>query len=171
MAFANGPRESTFARYRGGVNTPVPGPRTRRPDLADASAVPTITGLRSWGAVLVAVLLTALGAAIDGSVNAQLSWGFRIGFVLGVALAALLVRRASIFTAMVQAPLVMVVVIVVALRLMSSESMKITAIKIITAFPTMLTGSVVALLLCVVRILAQPMRRPKQASTPQSVHV
>jgi fumarate reductase subunit D len=133
--------------------------------------VPTITGLRSWGAVLVAVLLTAIGAAIDGSVNGELSWGFRIGFVLGVALAAVLVRRASIFTAMVQPPLVMVVLIFVALRLLASESMKITAIKVITAFPTMLTGTVVALLLCVLRIFAQPMRRPQEASKAQSVSV
>ncbi|MET3806707.1 hypothetical protein ABIB25_003727 [Nakamurella sp. UYEF19] len=153
------------------MNTPDNRPVPSRPTLANASAVPTITGIPSWAAVLVAVLLTALGATFDGLVSGVLTWGFRIGFVAGVALAAVLVRRGSIFTAMVQAPLVMVVVIYISLRLLATERMTITLIKVVDAFPTMLIGTAVAVLLCVIRIFAQPLRRPKKAPAPQRANV
>lgn len=143
---------------------------TTRPSVANSSAFSSITGLRSWGAVLVAVVLTAVGATLDGMISGVLTWGFRIGFVAGVCVAAVLVRRASIFTAMVQAPLVMVVVIFISLRLLATERMTITLIKVVNAFPTMLIGTALALLICVIRIFAQPMRRPKTAPVAQRVH-
>ena len=111
--------------------------RSSRPSLEDASAVSTVRGIPSWGAILVAVGLTAFGAVIDGIVTGTLSWGFRLGFVAGVGLAALLVRRGSIFTALVQPPLVMVVVSFISLRLMGSERTTISLIKVVNAFPTM----------------------------------
>ena len=136
-----------------------------RPGAANASALPTILGLRSWGAVLVAVVLTALGATFDGLVSGVLTWGFRVGFVAGVCLAAVIVRRASIFTAMVQPPLVMVAVIFISLRLLASERVTITLIKVVNAFPTMLIGTTLAVVICVIRIFAQPLRR-RAKSTP-----
>ena len=139
--------------------------------MANASALRSIAGIPSWGAVLVALVLTALGATVDGLVSGTPSWGFRVGFVAGVALAALLVRRASIFTALVQPPLVMVVVIFIALRLMASERMTITLIKVVNTFPTMVVGTAVAVVLCVVRLFAQPLRRPAPDPSPQRVHV
>lgn len=161
----------TSARYRGGVNTPAPRPSTSRPSTADASAVPTIAGVPSWGAVIVAVALTAIGATVDGLASGVLTWGFRLGFVGGVALAALLVRRGSIFTSMVQPPLVMVVVIFIALRLLSSERTTITLIKVVNAFPTMVIGTAVAVLLCVIRIFAQRLHHSKQSPVVQRAHV
>ena len=149
---------------------PASRPAQYRPTVANASAIPTIAGIPSWGAVLVALALTALGAAIDGLASGVLSWGFRLGFVGGVALAALLVRRGSIFTAMVQPPLVMVVVIFISLRLLSSERMTITLIKVVNAFPTMLIGTAVAVVLCVIRIFAQPMRRTKKSAVAPQQH-
>ena len=142
-----------------------------RPTMADASAMPTVAGIPSWGAVLVAVVLTALGAAVDGWLSGTPAWGFRIGFVSGVALAALLVRRGSIFTAFVQAPLVLVSVIFAALRLMSSERMTISLIKVVNTFPTMVVGTALAVLLCVIRIFAQPLRRSARQPVPQRAHV
>jgi hypothetical protein len=135
--------------------------------LEDASAVSTVRGIPSWGAVLVAVVLTSVGAAIDGMVTDPpvLAWGFRLGFIAGVAVAALLVRRGSIFTAMVQPPLVMAVVSFVALRLMASDRTTISLIKLVNAFPTMVVGTAVAVLLCVVRIFAQPLRGSKPATS------
>lgn len=150
---------------------PAPRPQSSRPTLANASALRAVAGIPSWGAVLVALVLTALGATVDGLVSGTPSWGFRVGFVAGVALAALLVRRGSIFTALVQPPLVMVVVIFVALRLMSSERMTITLIKVVNAFPTMVIGTAVAVVLCVIRILAQPLRRVAPDPAPQRLHV
>lgn len=144
---------------------------TTRPTAANASALPTISGLRSWGAVLIAVVLTGLGATFDGLVSGVLTWGFRIGFVGGVCLAAVLVRRASIFTAMVQPPLVMVVVIFISLRLLATERMTFTLIKVVNTFPTMLIGTVLALLICVIRLFAQPMRRrPRVTPVAQRAH-
>ncbi len=84
---------------------------TRSP-IADARCCPAVRGLPSWAVILLAVVLTLGGAAIDGLTSGALSWGLRIGFYLGVVLAALLVRRGSIFTAMVQPPLVLVVGVV-----------------------------------------------------------
>lgn len=149
----------------------APRPPSSRPTLANASAIRTVAGIPSWGAVLVALVLTALGATVDGLATGTPSWGFRIGFVAGVALAALLVRRASIFTALVQPPLVMVVVIFVALRLMASERMTITLIKVVNTFPTMVVGTAVAVVLCVVRIFAQPLRRSVRDPALQHTHV
>lgn len=153
------------------MNTPAPRPSPHRPTTANASAIPTTAGIPSWGAVIVAVVFTAVGATIDGVASGVLTWGFRVGFVAGVALAALLVRRGSIFTAMVQPPLVMVVVIFVALRLLSTERTTITLIKVVNAFPTMVVGTAVAVLLCVIRIFAQPLRHSKEIPVAQRAHV
>ncbi len=144
--------------------------RSSRPGLENASAAPTVRGIPSWGAILVALGLTALGATIDGMVSGTLTWGFRLGFVAGVGLAALLVRRGSLFTAMVQPPLVMVAISFISLRLMSSERTTISLIKVVNSFPTMVVGTAFAVLLCIVRIFAQPLRRPKPPVT-QHAHV
>ena len=117
-----------------------------------------------------AVVLTALGATVDGLASGTPSWGFRVGFVAGVALAAVLVRRGSIFTALVQPPLVMVVVIFISLRLMASERMTITLIKVVNTFPTMVVGTAVAVVLCVIRIFAQPLRRSAPDPALQHTH-
>jgi len=61
---------------------------------------------------------------VDGFTTGLLAWGLRIGFYLGVVLAALFVRRGSIFTAMVQPPLVLVIGIVL---LVAAAAMKNTS--------------------------------------------
>ena len=82
------------------------------------------------------------GTAVDGLTTGVLAWGLRLGFYLGVVLAALLVRRASIFTAMVQPPLVLVVGIVVGGMLFADTGgLYGTALKIIGTFPTMAIGT------------------------------
>jgi len=146
-------------------------PHTRQPSVANSSALPAIPGLRSWGAVLVALVLPAIGVTIDGFTSGVPTWGFRLGFVMGVALAAALIRRASIFTAIVQAPLVMAAVLYSALRLMDTERVTITLAKFVNAFPTMLIGTAVAVLICVIRIFAQPLRQRKTAQPLQRTHV
>ena len=89
----------------------------------------------------------------------MLAWGLRLGFYLGVVGAALMVRRASIFTAMVQPPLVLVVGIVVGGMLFTeSGGLYGTALKIIGTFPTMAIGTAAAVLIGLIRILAQPLK-------------
>ena len=137
------------------------------PDLADASVLRTVRGVPSWGAILIAVVVTGLGAGVDAIASGTLSWGFRIGFLAGIGLAALAVRRGSIFTAMVQAPLVLVVETVIAERLMSSERLTFTLIKVVNAFPTMAIGTALGLVLGLIRILAQPLRARRPTASRQ----
>ncbi len=70
------------------------------------SVLPSVPGVPWWGAVLVAVGFTALGALIDLSLNASLGLIYNLLFVLGCVVAALAVRRRALFTAAVQPPLV-----------------------------------------------------------------
>jgi len=137
---------------------------------ADASVLSGVRGWPSWAVVVLAMVLTLGGTAIDGLTTGLLAWGLRIGFYLGVLLAALTVRRASIFTAMVQPPLVLVFGIVVGGMLFTQAGgLYGTALKIIGTFPTMAIGTAAAVLVGLIRIMAQPMRSARQAMrTPPS---
>ena len=74
---------------------------------ADQQAVlPTLRGVPWWGAVLVAVVITAVGAGIDARSTDELGATFKFCFLLGCVAAALLVRRRALFTAAAQPPLV-----------------------------------------------------------------
>ena len=127
--------------------------------LTDSSVLTSVRGWPSWAAVLLAVALTFAGTAVDGLTTGALSWGLRIGFYLGVVLAALLVRRRSIFTAMVQPPLVLVFGIIVGGWLFTNAGgMYGTALKIIGSFPTMAIGTALAVIIGLIRMVAQPLR-------------
>ncbi|MFR9729958.1 DUF6542 domain-containing protein [Saccharopolyspora sp. MS10] len=67
-------------------------------------------GIPLWGAVLIAVGGTALGASLDLVLSNTPGLIFKIGLVLGCAAAVLLVRRGNLFGPMVQPPLVATVV-------------------------------------------------------------
>ncbi len=129
--------------------------------IADASVLPAVRGWPSWAAVVFALACTLAGAGIDGLTTGQLAWGLRLGFYLGVLGAVLLVRRGSVFTAMVQPPLVLVVGIVVGGMLFTqSGGLYGTALKVINAFPTMAIGTAGAVVIGLIRLVAQPVRRP-----------
>ncbi len=133
--------------------------------LADSSVLTSVRGWPSWAVVLLAVTLTFAGTAVDGLTTGALSWGLRIGFYLGVVAAALLVRRRSIFTAMVQPPLVLVFGIVVGGSLFTNAGgMYGTALKIIGSFPTMAIGTALAVIIGLIRIVALPLRTPDHAA-------
>lgn len=135
--------------------------------LADASAFRSVRGWPSWAVIVLALVLTLGGTAVDGLSTGALAWGLRIGFYAGVVLAAILVRRASIFTAMVQPPLVVVIGIVVGGMLFTNTGgLYATALKIIGTFPTMAIGTSAAVLIGLIRILAQPLR----SATRSAVH-
>jgi len=140
---------------------------------ADASAVPSVRGLRSWGAVLVAVVLTLAGVIIN--VNSDLpdgqstGWPLRILFVGGVVLAALLVRRGSIFTAMVQPPLVLAGCLVLGDYLgPHSDGLLSSGVDLVRSFPLMVVGTAAAIVVGVIRLVAQPLRRRTSSDRPQS---
>ncbi len=136
---------------------------------ADASVLSTVRGWPSWAVILLALVLTLGGTAVDGISTGVLAWGLRIGFYLGVILAALAVRRGSIFTAMVQPPLVLIFGLVVGGMLFTNAGgLYGTALRIIGTFPTMAIGTTAAVLIGLIRILAQPMRSGRGAVRPPS---
>jgi len=139
---------------------------------ADTSVLSGVRGWPSWAVIVLALVLTLGGTAVDGLTTGLLAWGLRIGFYLGVVLAALVVRRASIFTPMVQPPLVLVVGIVVGGMLFTQVGgLYGTALKIIGTFPTMAIGTAAAVLIGLIRILAQPMRSTRQGVRTPASHV
>jgi hypothetical protein len=72
------------------------------------SVHPNLPGVPWWGAVLLAGTFTAVGFAFDaGSGDRQLSAVFSACYVLGCLLAVLAVRQNSIFTAVIQPPLIL----------------------------------------------------------------
>lgn len=140
--------------------------------LADSSAAPGVRGWPWWAVVLLALVLTLAGAAIDSWVVGTFSWGLRLGFWIGVGLAALLVQRKSVFTAMVQPPLILVVGLILGGLLFLSRSgsgskavLYDLALKLIATFPTMAIGTALAVLIGIIRIVAQPLRRRPTRAT------
>ncbi|MEV3902276.1 DUF6542 domain-containing protein [Mycobacterium sp. NPDC050551] len=85
------------------------GQRARPAVSADHRSVhPNFPGVPWWGAVLLAGTFTAIGFAFDaGSGDRQLSAVFSACYVLGCLLAVLAVRQNSIFTAVIQPPLIL----------------------------------------------------------------
>lgn len=72
----------------------------------EQSVLPAMRGVPWWGAVLIAVAVTAVGAGIDARSTSELGGTFRFCFLVGCVAAALLVRRRALFTAAAQPPLV-----------------------------------------------------------------
>jgi hypothetical protein len=74
------------------------------------SVHPSVPGVPWWGGVLIALTATAIGFAYDaGSGDKQLTNVFAALYVIGCVAAVLAVRRAAIFTAVVQPPLILFV--------------------------------------------------------------
>ncbi|MFG1931010.1 DUF6542 domain-containing protein [Mycobacterium sp. NPDC048908] len=72
------------------------------------SAHPNIPGIPWWGAVLLAITMTAVGFAYDaGSGNKELDIVFASFYVLGCVFAVLGVRQSGVFTAVIQPPLIL----------------------------------------------------------------
>ncbi|MGZ8176566.1 DUF6542 domain-containing protein [Williamsia sp. SKLECPSW1] len=86
------------------------------------SVLPTVRGVPWWGAVLVALVPTALGALIDGGSSGALSTWFRVLYVMGCVAAVLAVRRKALFTAITQPPLIAFAVALVALYSLEADS-------------------------------------------------
>jgi hypothetical protein len=74
--------------------------------------IPTIAGVPSWGAVLIAVTFSAIGFAFDaGSGSKELTFAFAVAYAIGCIAAVVAVRQASIFTAVIQPPLILFVTV------------------------------------------------------------
>ena len=74
--------------------------------------IPTIPGVPSWGAVLIAVTFTAIGFAFDaGSGSKELTLAFATAYAVGCVAAAVAVRQTGIFTTVIQPPLILFVAV------------------------------------------------------------
>ena len=132
----------------------------RRVRPADSSVLLAVRGVPSWGAILIALVFGIVGLFAGHSGGTYtVGWTFGIVFVVGIVLAVLAVRRGSIFTAMVQAPIVLTVLEFGAFKLLASQGTVFTATKIVASFPVMAVATGAALLLGLVRIIAQPLGR------------
>lgn len=84
-------------------------------------------------------------------------WIFGTIFTIGIVLATLAVRRGSLFTAMVQAPIILTLLVFCTFRFVGGQGTIFSASKIVTSFPVMAVATGAALLLALVRIIAQPL--------------
>lgn len=76
------------------------------------SIVPTLPGVPSWCAVLIAVTFAAVGFAFDaGSGGKELTAVFAGAYVVGCIAAVLVVRQSGVFTAVIQPPLILFVTV------------------------------------------------------------
>ena len=126
--------------------------------------LPDRPGVLWWVAVLVALVPTALGFAIDlarANTVGVIAWTLT---VVGILLAAAAVRRHALFTAMVQPPLVVaggLIVGYIAATLFGAINGGVLnlGLKLVSTFPLMVAATVVGLLAGLYRIYAQPLRR------------
>nr|WP_202421919.1 DUF6542 domain-containing protein [Gordonia sp. SID5947] len=117
------------------------------------SVLPTVRGLPWWGGVLVATVITSIGAAIDASNTDALGGIFKFCYLVGCVTAALAVRRRALFTAAAQPPLIAFLVGVITLYGLNadqaSSGLKSLVFKVLLpiadAFPWMLLTFLVTL--------------------------
>jgi hypothetical protein len=131
--------------------------------MAERSIIATVLGVPPLASVGVAVAFTALGVLIDVLRIGTVGIVFKVGYFTGCVLAVAWVRRRSLFTPIVQPPL-LVAVIVPALVLLvgpprsgsgMAETLLLVGAPLINAFPTMATTTAVVVGLGVGRILLQ----------------
>ncbi|MGE0777395.1 DUF6542 domain-containing protein [Mycolicibacterium sp.] len=140
------------------------------------SAHPNLPGVPWWGAVLIAVVACAIGFAFDaGSGGGELTTVFAALYVIGCLAAVLAVRRAGLFTAVIQPPLLLFVLVPSAYFLMHSSD--ISGVKdilincgypLIQRFPLMFFTSAAVLLVGLARWYfgASPARADAEPAQP-----
>lgn len=121
--------------------------------------ISSVRGIPFWGAILLAIVCTAAGGIYDEVAHGTIGWGIRIGFLIGAVLAPLAVQRKGIFTAMVQPPLVYLGVTLLLVAMLGGGTFKIRLLGVVDIFPTMAIGTGAAVLLGLIRVLAQPLRQ------------
>ncbi|GAC66518.1 DUF6542 domain-containing protein [Gordonia soli] len=121
----------------------------------EQSVLPTLRGLPWWGAVLLATIVTAVGAAVDANNSNGLGAIYKFCYLVGCVAAALLVRRRALFTAAAQPPLIAFLVGIITLYGLNadqaSSGIKSLIFKVLLpiadGFPWMAVTFIVTLLL------------------------
>jgi hypothetical protein len=141
------------------------------------SALPRVPGIPWWGALIVAVVLTAIGVAYDaGTGNNALSGVFTVFYVLGCLAAVVAVRQSGVFTAVIQPPLILFVAVPFAYFVFHGSTftgMKDTLINcgypLIERFPLMFFTTAAVLLVGMVRWYLGAAARRAVAQDPETV--
>lgn len=123
--------------------------------LDKRSLVVTVPGLPWWGVILLAAGVTSIGVLIDASGGGgELTSVFSTFYFLGCLFAVVAAANKSLFTAMAQPPLLLLVAVPVAQTLIGKEnstSLRDIAINIayplVDRFPVMLATSIVVLII------------------------
>lgn len=131
---------------------------------------PSVPGLPWFGAVLVALVLTVVGAIVGGSSFSDgIPMSLWVCYLGGTVIAVLAVRRQAVFTAMVQPPLIAAVVVFLAAKLFDGQETLFAGLNVVKSFPMMAVGTGIAVVLGLARIAAQPLRtrQPRSSVEPR----
>lgn len=115
-----------------------------RVPLDQRSVIPSVTGVPWWGAFACAAIAIAIGYLVDAMAGTELTMFFSTMYLVGCLVAVLMVQNKSIFTAMVQPPLLMVIAVPLAYKSFvvgPTQGLKSLildlALPLIDRFPTM----------------------------------
>ncbi len=138
-----------------------------------ASVLAARPGVVWWVAVVIAFVPTVIGFGADLAISNSIGIIAWVLTLLGVVVAALAVRRHALFTAMVQPPLVVIAALVLGYVVATvtggiSGGVLNLGLKVVGTFPLMLTATVVAVILGVIRLVAEPMHSSAPRRTTRS---
>lgn len=138
---------STSQRARSGV------------PLDQRSAIASVPGVPAWGAVAIAVGATFLGFVIDAARGSELTSAFASLYIIGIVAAVVLVRYRGLFTAIVQAPLILFVAVPLSYQYLTENAgtslkdlLLNLAIPLVNRFPIMLLGTILAVAVGAARV-------------------
>ncbi|MHC1559902.1 DUF6542 domain-containing protein [Actinomycetospora sp. C-140] len=142
----------------------------------ERSVVRSLRGLRWWGSLALAAVLTGAGIAVDMLTSGELGVVFTACFAGGCILATAWARRDSLFVPLVQPPLLLAVgvpVVVAATGGLSRARGTASALlaiggPLVNAFPTLAITTAVSLALGFVRTRLEPYRRADDDLDPDA---
>jgi Gpi18-like mannosyltransferase len=88
------------------ATTHVTVPGARAPERTAIGADRPERGVAGWLAVIVLIVVSAIGAAVDLLTGSAIKGGFNIALIVGSIIAIVIVRRRSMFSVVVAPPLV-----------------------------------------------------------------
>ncbi|HEY2724824.1 MAG TPA: DUF6542 domain-containing protein [Pseudonocardiaceae bacterium] len=143
----------------------------------ELSLLPERPGLPWWAAVVVALVLTAVGAFADMERSNRLGIVFQVCYFLGCVLAVAAVQRKGLFGPMVQPPLILAGMVPVVVLLTGSlpngggttAAALVVGTPLINGFPTMAITTLATVGIGAYRLLTQrPLKDAAQAQRDQS---
>ena len=121
-------------------------------------------GVPWYGAVLLALVITAIGLMIGGNEFTDgVPPALWVCFIAGCGLAVLVVRRHAVFTTMVQPPLVLALVVFLGGRIFGNLDSVFAGVNVVKTFPLMCVGTGIAIVLGLLRMVAEPTRPRRSA--------